>query len=174
MIVKLEDFEKYRNSLLIYSKYLLIKYNISKRFDEYREISKDLAQDSYIQFQNSKILKFDNELHFSNFLKLCLYRRFQDYSKTSSIYNYRKKRDKLEISLLNEDKHPEIVYFYSEDDIISLFKEKLNNKEGIILELLLLGLKQKEIAKELNIKPNCIFSHIKRMRTKYNKWKLIE
>lgn len=167
--IKLEDFERYRLSLIKYGKSLLYNFNpINFKSGELDNISKDLVQETYISFHNSKKDCFVSEEHLYNFLKLCLYRKYQNYISNKR-YSYESKKDvnftdkKLEI---NENYVCETEENF---DSIDNFKAKLKDDQKIILNKLLDGYNLKEIAEQINMPPSSVSASLSKIKKIYLK-----
>ena len=71
--------EKYRPNLIKYANGLLkTRGFVNHKSGELDELSKDIVQNTYLSFHRHHKDYFVDENHLNNFLKLCLYRQYQE------------------------------------------------------------------------------------------------
>jgi len=168
--VKLEDFEKHRANLLRYASGLLRTRGFSNhKQGELNALAKDIVQNSYLSFQTSSLTCFVTNLHFENFLKLCLYRCYTDEM------NVRTKNAQWTLFKKGEFDQLDVNSIFTNSlsteqfDVIEKFKTKLTDKQNIIVDKLLQGFSITDIAKEQGISKQAIHDNILYIRKKYEK-----
>lgn len=172
ILVKLEDFENHRANLSRYASGLLRTRGFSNhKQGELDALAKDVVQNCYLSFQTSNLISFVTDKHFESFLKLCLYKSYlteMDYRSRNAQYTLFKKGefDQLDLSL-----HPKIEVTADQFDVIKQFKEELTVNQCIIVDKLLEGFTQLEIATELGISKQAINDTVKYIRKKYARCK---
>jgi DNA-directed RNA polymerase specialized sigma24 family protein len=148
--VKLEDFEKYRSDLNSYATNLLNKNGFGNfKKAEIPEIAKDIVQDTYLQFHKFNLDSFVSEFHLINYLRIALYRCYQNqvnFKRPS--YNSLKDHNQTD-SLENNIGTLKIEENF---DFINAFSNKLSKKQKDILHSLLDGYTQKEIVDKFKLK----------------------
>lgn len=171
---KLEDFEEYRKSLLKYAKNLLKTRNFTTKESELEEYAKDCVQQVYIDFHIWGTNKYVDKNHLKNFLNMLLYRQFTymvDVSRKGAQYILLKDindnsfcKNEFEQLDISNYENPTIDQF----DLIQSFKdENLNVSECKVIDLLLEGYSQIEIAKELNFALSTITNIINKIKSIY-------
>ncbi len=184
LAVKLEEFENYRVRLLEYATALLkSRGSAHTLYAEYDEKAKDIVQECYLAFHTSSLDCFVNELHLWNFLKLCLYRKYQesiDGRRKSTQYNLFKNGN-LDYLDVNDDESTDnkVDNFKQpldesnpteEKDYINEFLKSLIPRQRELVIKLLDGFKAIELAKELNISRQAVSESIKYIKVKFNKY----
>lgn len=169
IVVKLEDFEKYRKKLTHYAEGLLFSRGSNRTlFPEVRETAKDIVQQCYLRFHNHYKDAFVTEDHLINFLKLCLYRCYQeskDYKRRSVQYNLLKDGE------IDWGEPPEnLAYEIHTSRDFDLFMESLNKNQQNIVTKLLLGFSGEDIAKEEGVSRQCINLRLNKIRDKYKEY----
>lgn len=170
--VKLEDFEKHRANLTRYTSGLLRTRGFSNhKQGELDALAQDIVQNSYLSFQTSSLTCFVTDLHFENFLKLCLYRCYLGEMNFKSrnaqwILFKQGEFDQLDINL-----HPKVSMSVEQFDVIRAFKEHLTEHQNTIIDKLLLGFSQTEIAKEMGVSRQAVNDNISYIRKKYERSK---
>lgn len=164
--VKLEDFEKYRYELNRYATGLLrSKGSFSNKIDEIDNIAKDIVQNCYLKFHNHYQDPFVSEFHLFNFLKLCLYRSYQEYfdlkSKSGQYRIF--KTDEFNTDKLSENRFT----IPHDEDYVNKFKLSLSDYQRSILEKLLDGYSQVEISKEKGISRQAVSLTVNVIKNKY-------
>jgi DNA-directed RNA polymerase specialized sigma24 family protein len=169
--VNLEDFEKFRSNLLRYASGLLRTRGFGNhKVNELDELAKDIVQETYFRFHRHYKDAFVSELHLENFIKICLYRVYQetiDSRRRGVQYILLKKGD---FDRLNINDHPFTRLDGEEYDTIIEFKKTLNNNQLEILDKLLEGFNMFEIAKEREVSRQCIHDHVSKIKIKYEKF----
>ncbi len=183
--VQLSDFENYRSKLLEYALALLKSRGAGKvLFAECDEKAKDIVQETYLAFHSSSLDCFVNELHLWNFLKLCLYHKYQesiDHRRKSIQYNLFKQgnldyidNDLEDVGDNKNDKFTQLksktIDTYSYDNYIDEFLKSLTDYQHKLVNKLLDGFKPSEIATELNISRQGVDDSLQRIRKKYKEY----
>ncbi len=160
-----EIFEKYRSNLFNYALGLLKQRGSANTlYSEYEEKAKDIVQECYLAFHNSKKDIFVNETHLNNYLKVCLFRCYQSSVWFKNRVNQYSILKYGNLDVVNLDK----TYGnnYNEDEISDL-KTKLTSVEVDILNYLIEGFKSCEIAIKLECSENSIGTKLRSIRNKY-------
>jgi len=148
--VKLEDFENYRSELNSYATNLLNKngYGNFKK-GEIPDIAKDIVQDTYLQFHKFHSDPFVSEFHLRNYLRMALYRCYQNHVtfKRPSYTNLKNHN----LTELLDDNFGNLS-IEENFDFIKSFSKKLNPSQRNILQALIDGYTQKEIVKKFDLK----------------------
>ncbi len=167
--VKLEDFEKYRKSLLKQASNLLRNRGFNFKSDLVKTLSEDIVQNTYIVFHSHSLNTYVSEDHLNNFLRSVIYKQYQntvDHNRKGGQYILFKKGEFDQLDVNKYDK----VYTSEQFDIISNFKEKLTDLECQTLDYLIDGYSQVEISKELNKHVSTIQERVQIIKNKYIKY----
>jgi len=174
MEIKLEDFEKQRSNLKAFGLRLLSRSTILKDVDL---LVDDLIQQTYLDFHRYGVDKMKDEDHFKMFLNSCLktnYYQLFDITRKNAQYTMFKKS----LVIFDDDNEEEEIlpdhykcYIENEYfDEIDVFKKELTERETLILNYLLEGYSQREIAEKSNLYINIIFRNIQKIKEKYKNY----
>jgi len=163
--IKLEDFEKYRPELLRYATGLLLsRGSANTKTSEITHKAKDIVQETYIVFHKHSSDNFVSENHLKNFVKMCLYRCYQSSIKQSLTLNKYSSLKTGDLDILIDSDHPLLEPVFDESDV---FKSILDEDESNVLNLMLEGFKQTEIALKVKMNENTVHFIVKSIKDKY-------
>lgn len=174
---KLEDFDVFRPNLIKYAKNLLKTRSFSSKEGELNELAKDCVQQVYIDFHVWGTNKYIDENHLKNFLNMLLYRQFTnmvDVNRKGAQYILFKDGNdnsfcKNEFEQLDITNHE--VPTTDQFDLIQSFKDNLNRIECKVIDLLLEGYNQVEIAKQFDYTQSTVTGIVNKIRSIYTNGK---
>lgn len=176
--IELDVFENYRPKLIQYASSLFRNRGFCDREGELEAYSEDVVQQAYLRFHKWGVKdRYVSFLHLENFLIGVVYKEFLqavDINRRGAQYilykaNPNGEKFKEEFRQLDVTKH--IKPTQDEFDFISSFKNELTEVEVKVVDLLLEGYSQKEVAEKLGINVGtlrCV--QMKNIRKKYNIW----
>lgn len=172
--VKLEEFDKYREKLTNYASSLFRTRGFHSRSGELKSHSEDIVQSAYLRFHKwGTVGRYESERHLENFLISIVYKEYQhaiDINRRGAQYMLYKadlhgSKYKEEFRQLDIKKH--IKPTAEEFDSISSFKKELPEAWRPILDYLLEGYSQKEIAEKMKVDASVIHEKVCKIRKKY-------
>lgn len=173
--VKLEDFEKMRPNLLRYATGLLKTRGFyNNKFPELEHLAKDIVQNCYLVFHKHHKDPFESWFHLESFTKICLYNQYRYITNIKCGIGKFTELKEGNITILKESKVPVIdgADFENRDIIYVLksnedFRKNLNTRQLLVLDSLLCGWTQVELAKELGISRQAIAGTLSIIKDKY-------
>ncbi len=166
--VELSDFQVYRSRLLEYAMGLLKTRGSAKTlYSDYKDKAEDIVQECYLVFHKCNLNAFVTEEHLWNYLKLCLYRKYQesiDSRRKDIQYSLFKKSD---VESLNLEEHYGDNKYLNDNSCVEDFLQKLTIVEKEMMIKLLEGFTHKEIMKILNLNLHRMRSTLDDIKSKY-------
>jgi DNA-directed RNA polymerase specialized sigma24 family protein len=163
------SFEIYRAELLSYAMGLLRQRGSGNVLHaEYDEKAKDIVQECYLAFHNSRKDIFVTENHLFNYLKICLFNCYRGsvWHKNRVVqYNLFKEGD---LSVVPESTVKYNQNFY--DDHGGKFIETLTDNQKDIVNKLLDGFTMSEIAADEKISRQAIHASLSYIKKRYIKY----
>lgn len=154
-----KDFQK------LFNEFYPSIYHYANRIIENKEVAEDIAQEVFINLWNKRN---DLEIHsFSGFLYTSTRYRCMNYLRKEQVH-LRKNNEFNNCSLDQIDDRLFIIEEEMVREIINLIN-KLPEQQQNVIKLQIAGLKQQEIAEELNISVNTVKSHKLLARQKLKK-----
>lgn len=173
--VELEDFEKYRKKLIGYARSLFYNRGFTDKDGEAQVLAEDSVQEAYLHFHRYDLKSFVSFKHLENVLFSLVYKEYLeaiDLNRKGAQYILLKKhsidnRFKEEFKQLNI--RSKVKATQDEFDCINSLKSMLNKEECVVLDKLLQGYSQVEIAEQINVKIHVIKFKVESIRKKYLK-----
>lgn len=163
--VKLEDFEIYREDLLVQANGLLYNSGCGNfKKGEIKDLAKDIVQDTYLEFHKHHKDPFVTTAHLYNFIRMCLYRRYLNtVNLKRSSYNTFKDSNISDVILEGFEGDSTCEDF----DRIPVFMKKLDDKQKYIVSKLIEGYTQLEIATQLGCQSHVVVKSMVDIRNIY-------
>lgn len=163
-----EDFQEYLPELTRYAEGLLKSKGWGNlNFTEIDQIAKDIVQNTYLEFHNMDKHIFVSSFHLFNILKLSLY---WQYTKLFNMRVRQSQYNSLKFGKLEDIKeyvHPMNASECEEKEVVSDFINSLNDSQKFVLNGLLAGYSQVELAKDLNCSKQSVNGILKGIQNKY-------
>ena len=177
IIVELKDFENYREKLTNYASSLFRTRGFHSRSGELKSYSEDAVQSAYLRFHKwGTVGRYETEKHLENFLISIVYDEYLqsiDFNRRGAQYLLYKvdihgEKFKEEFRQLDIKRH--IKPTQDEFDAICSFRDTLIPGWQEVLNYLLEGYNQKEIAEKMGVDPSVVNEKVRKIREKYQKW----
>lgn len=167
---KLEDFENHRSRLHRYALALMrAKGSGGASYNEYEDCAKDIVQNCYLVFHSkctSLDKVFENKDHLHSFLKICLYKKYQEFISPKNRLNQYVKFKVGGADILNLD----YDFGYTTtpgEDCIDRFTDLLTEKQKTLVLKRIDGYKLHEIAKMEKVSRQAIDFRLDQIKKKY-------